>query len=175
MRKVQWSWVKGHNGHLLNEVADSLATMGVQNLTPFENVQYLHPLNEDPDHETDVISEAEETPGLTEKANLVPEMAFAMKDGDNLADHISGPTPVVTPQSTPQVSAYPSASLSNASPVSLSELEDSDTQPQRPESEPEEDPITKGVRMAEMISRSLRIAEALSRKNTEPVRPLKPT
>jgi ribonuclease HI len=31
MRRVEWSWVKAHNGRLLNECADTLATRGVLN------------------------------------------------------------------------------------------------------------------------------------------------
>jgi ribonuclease HI len=31
MRKVEWSWVKGHSGYLLNECVDMLATKGVNN------------------------------------------------------------------------------------------------------------------------------------------------
>jgi ribonuclease HI len=138
MHKVQWAWVKGHKSHLLNEVADSLATMGVQHLTPFENVQYLHSLNEDSDHETYTISKAGETPGLTERANAIPGTAYVMKDGDNLAEYISGSTPAFTPQATPQSSAYSSAPVSDASSVSLSEGEESDTQQPPPESEPED-------------------------------------
>jgi hypothetical protein len=61
MRKVEWTWVKGHNGYLLNECADMLATKGVNNETPFSNVQYVHPINEDVDFQTYELQDGEET------------------------------------------------------------------------------------------------------------------
>jgi hypothetical protein len=51
--------VKGHNGYLLNECADALATKGVNNETPFSNAQYLHPINEDTDFGTCVLKDGE--------------------------------------------------------------------------------------------------------------------
>ena len=30
--KVEWNWVKGHSGHKKNEIADSLANKGIDNL-----------------------------------------------------------------------------------------------------------------------------------------------
>jgi hypothetical protein len=144
--------------------------MGVTNQTPFGNVQYLRPINEDTDIEAYAIGEAEGTPGLTEKANFIPEGAYVMKDGDNPVDYLSGPTPTCSPH----VSAYPSARASDAPFTSFSKMEDSDTPPQLSVSEPE-DPIAKEARMSQLISTSLRIAEAVSKRNTEPVLPSKPT
>jgi ribonuclease HI len=48
---MEWSWVKGHSGYLLNECADMLETKGVNNEVPFSKVQYVHPINEDTDEQ----------------------------------------------------------------------------------------------------------------------------
>jgi ribonuclease HI len=47
--RMEWTWVKGHSGFLLNECADMLATKGVKNETPPAKVQFLHAINEDTD------------------------------------------------------------------------------------------------------------------------------
>jgi hypothetical protein len=131
-----------------------------------ESVQYLHPINEDSDRETYTIEEGEETPGLTEKANDIPEKAYKMKEGDQSFDYLSDPTP--------QSSEFSSAPASDASPTPFSELEESDTQPMPPDSEPE-DSIAEEARMSQLISRSLRMAATASQLNTDPVLPPKPT
>jgi ribonuclease HI len=59
MRAVQWTWVKAHNGYLLNECADMRATKGVRNETPCSNAQYPHPINEDIDLNGYVFADGE--------------------------------------------------------------------------------------------------------------------
>jgi ribonuclease HI len=50
MRRVEWSWVKAHNGRLLNECADMLATKGVDNEPRRDPVSTVRIRGEDSDH-----------------------------------------------------------------------------------------------------------------------------
>jgi hypothetical protein len=130
MLKVEWSWVKGHSGYLLDECADMLATKGVNNETPYSNVQYLHPINEDTDTEVYVLREGEETSVGNWKGDTLPEHTYVMKDGENLQEYLSR-------EPTPESTLYPSDPISDVQSEVQSELEDSDTPPPPPESEDE--------------------------------------
>jgi hypothetical protein len=111
-----------------------LATKGVNNETPYSNVQYLHPINEDTDTEVYRWRDGEKTRVGNWKGDTLPKCTYVMKDSDYLQENLSR-------DPTPASSAYHSAPVST--PVSdvrsdvASELEDSDTQPQPPESEDE--------------------------------------
>jgi ribonuclease HI len=61
MRKIEWSWVKGHSGILLNERADMLATKGVNNEQPPALVQHLVPMGEDTNEQVYELKDGEET------------------------------------------------------------------------------------------------------------------
>jgi ribonuclease HI len=61
MRRVEWSWVKAHNGRLLNECADVLATKGVYNEQRRCPVETVRVRGEDSDHTVYELMEGEET------------------------------------------------------------------------------------------------------------------
>jgi ribonuclease HI len=64
MRRVEWSWVQAHNGRLLNECADTLATKGVHNEPrpcPAETVRVV---GEDVDDTVYELMDGEETPAV---------------------------------------------------------------------------------------------------------------
>jgi hypothetical protein len=111
MRRIEWTWVKAHNGYVLNECADMLATKGVNNETPFSNVQYIHPINEDVDFQTYEFHEGEESSvGSNRKGDDGPAETSVMKDGDNLPQYLSSssspdPTPWPYAPASAQVSA----------------------------------------------------------------------
>jgi hypothetical protein len=109
MKKVEWSWVKGHRGHLSNECADMLATKGLDNETPFSNV---HPINEDVDTQVYEFRLGEETRVDSDwKGYKKPECTYVMKDSENLQEYLSREP---TPESTPWPSAPASAPVSDA-------------------------------------------------------------
>jgi hypothetical protein len=81
VKKVKWTWLKGHSGVLLNECADMLATKGVNNEQPPALVQYLVPTGEDTDTE---VYELKDCHG-----DLRTESTHVMKEGDNLVEHLS--------------------------------------------------------------------------------------
>jgi ribonuclease HI len=62
MRRVEWSWVKAHNGRLLNECADTLATRGVLNQRRPCPVATVRVVGEDTDNEIYELQDGEETP-----------------------------------------------------------------------------------------------------------------
>jgi ribonuclease HI len=109
MRKVEWTWVRGHNGYLLNECADILATKGVINVIPFSNVQYLHPINEHVDFETYTFQDGElPEMGNDWKGDERPKMIYVMQSEENHAIFLSSTT---GPDTTPWPSAPPSAQV----------------------------------------------------------------
>jgi ribonuclease HI len=63
MRRVEWSWVKAHNGRLLNECADMLATKGVFGEQRPCAVESVRTRGEDSDHTVYELLDGEETPG----------------------------------------------------------------------------------------------------------------
>jgi hypothetical protein len=89
MRKIEWAWVNGHSSYLLNECADMLATEGVNNETPFAQVQYVVPIAEDTDTEVYELKGSEESTVGNWNGDSKPEYTHAMKDGDNLATYLS--------------------------------------------------------------------------------------
>jgi ribonuclease HI len=110
MRVVQWTWVKAHNWYLLNECADMLATKGVANETPYSNVQYLHPINENIDFETYEFKEGEIPPlSGNWQGDILPETVFTMKRGEGTAVFLSSTT---IPDTTPWPSTPASAQVS---------------------------------------------------------------
>jgi ribonuclease HI len=62
MRRVEWSWVKAHNGRLLNECADTLATKGVRNEPRPCPVATVRVAGEDTDETVYELRDGEETP-----------------------------------------------------------------------------------------------------------------
>jgi hypothetical protein len=88
MPNVEWMWVKGHSGHLLNECSDMLTTKGVNNETPCSNVKSLRPINEDTHNEVYVLRDGEEIRAGNWKGDELPECTYVMKDGDNLQEHL---------------------------------------------------------------------------------------
>jgi ribonuclease HI len=62
MRRVEWSWVKAHNGRLLNECADMLATKGVRGEPRSCPVATVRVAGEDVDSTEYVLQDGEETP-----------------------------------------------------------------------------------------------------------------
>jgi ribonuclease HI len=62
MRKVEWSWVKAHNGRLLNECADMLATNGVFNEPRPCPIEPVRVKGEDSDCTIPELLDGEETP-----------------------------------------------------------------------------------------------------------------
>jgi hypothetical protein len=124
MRKIEWTWVKGHSGYLLNECAGLLATKGVNNETPYSNAQYLHPINEDTDSETYIIRDGE--------GDEKPQCTYVMKDGGNLQEYLSRDP---TPYSTPEPSAAVSVPVSDV--PDQSEIEDDEPQWPQPQEDPD--------------------------------------
>jgi hypothetical protein len=106
MRRVEWSWVKAHNGRLLNECADMWATKGVfgeQRPCPIETVRVR---GEDSDHTVYELLEGEETPVAVNDGDLYPlGRTYVLKAGPEVADLfsvglLSTPGPVVTEEQT---------------------------------------------------------------------------
>jgi ribonuclease HI len=73
MRRVEWSWVKAHNGRLLNECADMLATRGVHNQQRPCPVSTVRVVGEDTDHEIYELQDGEETPTCGKDGEGYPE------------------------------------------------------------------------------------------------------
>jgi hypothetical protein len=99
----------------------------VSNETPFANVQYLHPINEDTDFETHVFKEGEATKSPTSwDGDEKPESAWMQKGNGRV---------FLSSTASPDTSAWPSAVASDVASDNESEIEiESDTQPQPPES-----------------------------------------
>jgi ribonuclease HI len=62
MERVEWSWVKAHNGRLLNECADMLATKGVLGEQRPSPVATVRVVGEDTDETVYELQDGEETP-----------------------------------------------------------------------------------------------------------------
>jgi hypothetical protein len=62
MGRVEWSRVKAHNGRLLNECADMLATRGVKNEPRPSPVVTVRVVGEEDDDSRYEIADGEETP-----------------------------------------------------------------------------------------------------------------
>jgi ribonuclease HI len=62
MKRVEWSWVKAHNGRLLNECADMLATRGVLGVPRPCPVATVRVVGEDTDSTVYELQDGEETP-----------------------------------------------------------------------------------------------------------------
>jgi ribonuclease HI len=62
MKRVEWSWVKAHNGRLLNEWADTLATRGVMGVPRPCPVATVRVVGEDVDSTVYEMNDGEETP-----------------------------------------------------------------------------------------------------------------
>jgi ribonuclease HI len=89
-RRVEWSWVRAHNGTLLDECADTSATKGVMNEPRQEPAQILVPINEDTDSEEYVTQDGEDTPLVDGRDDLIPEgCTFVMKDDDRFLRFLS--------------------------------------------------------------------------------------
>jgi hypothetical protein len=135
MRHVKWSWVKAHDGQLLNECADTLATKGVMNEPRPCPVGFVRVVGEDEDLETYTLLDGEETPVVSENDGVYSAgKTFVMKAEDDGPQFLSESE---SADPTPDETTRTSIAQSPNSPVQ-SELEDSDTQPQPPESEDEE-------------------------------------
>jgi ribonuclease HI len=89
MPKVEWSWVKGRGGYLLNECADMLATKGINNDAPYSNVQYLPQIDEDTDTQVYELRDGEETRVGDWNGDTLPACTYVMKDGDNSQECLS--------------------------------------------------------------------------------------
>jgi hypothetical protein len=84
MKRVEWSWAKAHDGRLLNESADTLATNGVVNDPRTCPVTLVRSLGEDTDEETHESRDGEETPVVSEDDSVHPVgKTFVQKDGPN--------------------------------------------------------------------------------------------
>jgi ribonuclease HI len=101
MRRVEWSWVKAHNGRLLNECADMLATRGVfgeQRSCPVTTVRIR---GEDSDHTEYELLDGEETPVTGKDGDAYPlGRTYVLRAGPDVIDpfHVgpsSTPDPVV--------------------------------------------------------------------------------
>jgi ribonuclease HI len=60
MRRVEWSGVKAHNGRLLRECADTLATKGVMKKPRTCPIEVVRVVGEDTDKETCVLRDGED-------------------------------------------------------------------------------------------------------------------
>jgi hypothetical protein len=72
MRRVEWSWVKAHNGRLLNESADELATRGIMNVQRECPVETVRVVGEDTDTTVYELQDGEETPTAGKDADECP-------------------------------------------------------------------------------------------------------
>jgi ribonuclease HI len=72
MRRVEWSWVKAHNGRLLNECADMLAMRGVHNEPRPCPVSTIRVSGEDSDHTVYELLDGEETPVVGKEGEEYP-------------------------------------------------------------------------------------------------------
>jgi ribonuclease HI len=73
MRRVEWSWVKAHNGRLLNECADTLATKGVRNEDRSCPVETVRVAGENVDNTVYELQDGEETPVVGKDGEGYPE------------------------------------------------------------------------------------------------------
>jgi ribonuclease HI len=144
MKRVEWSWVKAHNGTLLNECADMLATKGVMNEPRQCPIESGWVLGEDADSEIYVMQDGEDTPLIDGKDSIIPEgRTFVMKDG-NRFPHAQY---LLESEAEPEVSEFPEPNFDEITRAPVmqwpsaepSEPEESDTQSHPPESE-DEDP-----------------------------------
>jgi ribonuclease HI len=84
MRRVEWSWVKAHNGRLLNECADMLATRGVLNQQRKCAVATVRVVGEDTDHEIYELQEGEETTTVGKDGEGYPlGQTYVLKAGED--------------------------------------------------------------------------------------------
>jgi ribonuclease HI len=101
MRRVEWSWVKAHNGGLLNECADMLATRGVFHEPRPCPVGTIRIRGEDSDHMTYELLDGEETPVAGKDGDAHPlGRTYVLKAGPEVTDpfsvgSLSTPSPVV--------------------------------------------------------------------------------
>jgi ribonuclease HI len=90
MRRVEWSWVKAHDGRLLNECADMLATKGVlgeQRTCPVETVRVVW---EDTDASQYELRDGEETPVAGKDGDQYPVgQTYVLKAGPDAPDGFS--------------------------------------------------------------------------------------
>jgi hypothetical protein len=150
MKRVEWSWVKAHNGTLLNEGADMLATKGVMNEPRQCPIECVRVVGEDTDSETYEMRDGEDTPLVNGDDSILPEgRTFVLKDGNRFphAQYLSEsepesdvPEPDFDEMAKVPVTPWPTS-------PEPSEPEESDTQPQPPEdSEDHEEYYRKWVR-----------------------------
>jgi ribonuclease HI len=129
MRRVEWSWVKAHDGRLLNECADTLATKGVMNEPRPCPVGFVRVVGEDEDLETYTLLDREETPVDSENDGVYPAgKTFVVKAGDDSPQFLSESESA--DPNFDEIAQVPAVQWSS-DPVP-SELEDSDTKPQPP-------------------------------------------
>jgi hypothetical protein len=134
MRRVEWSWVKAHNGRLLTERADTLATKGVKNAPRNCPIECVRVRDEDMDLTTYVLKDGEETPLLSEDDSVYPAgKMFMMKDGDQRLQYLSESEPASDEPKFDEITKLPVPQWPSS--PDPSELEESDTHPQPPESE----------------------------------------
>jgi hypothetical protein len=91
--RAEGSWVKAHNGTLLNEFADILATAGVNNDPKPSPVQYVVAVGEDTDSMEYSLLDGEEKPLPSGRDDLLPEGdRFVTNEGDRcpLTQYLSG-------------------------------------------------------------------------------------
>jgi hypothetical protein len=100
MRRIEWTWVKGHSGYLLNECADVFATKGVNNEQPPSNAQFAHPISEDTDSEVYEFREVEDSNvGASLNGDYIPEKTHVMKGTEDQSPPIA--PSVEQPESLP--------------------------------------------------------------------------
>jgi ribonuclease HI len=87
MRRVEWSRVKAHNGRLLNECADMLATRGVFNEPRPCPVTTIRVTSEDSDHAEYELLDGEETPVAGKDGDEHPlGRTYVLKAGPEVTD-----------------------------------------------------------------------------------------
>jgi hypothetical protein len=115
--------MKAHNGTLLNECADMLATKGVMNEQRLCSAQFVRELGEDTDEQEYSILDWEETPLVSGRGDIYPAgKASMMKDGDRdpLGQYLSESEPASDAHGAFDEPEYP---------LGTSEATESDTPP----------------------------------------------
>jgi hypothetical protein len=94
--RMEWSWVKAHSGILLNECADMLATMDVENVKPPQDAQqYVGEAGEDTDAEEYVRLDGEERSSVDWNEDHLPERTLIWRNSSEFSIF----PPVSTPMS----------------------------------------------------------------------------